>query len=66
MSIDARHPREIREAIRRGKYTGVTAGLAPGFVGLYQINVVVPGTRPSKVGLAATCPTGWPLALRTV
>src|SRR3990172_3603224 len=32
MPIDSRHPREIREDIRRGKLSGVTAGLAPGFV----------------------------------
>ncbi|MBI4609989.1 MAG: putative hydro-lyase [Candidatus Rokubacteria bacterium] len=32
MPIDARPPKEIREEIRRGKYTGVTAGLAPGYV----------------------------------
>jgi len=38
MPIDARHPKEIREEIRRGKYTGVTAGLAPGYV---QANLAV-------------------------
>ncbi len=38
MPIDARHPKEIREEIRRGKYAGVTAGLAPGYV---QANLVV-------------------------
>ncbi len=38
MPIDARHAQEIREEIRRGKHTGVTAGLAPGYV---QANVVV-------------------------
>lgn len=38
MPIDARHPKEIREEIRRGKYTGMTSGLAPGFV---QANLVV-------------------------
>jgi uncharacterized protein YcsI (UPF0317 family) len=32
------HPKEIREAIRLGKWTTVTAGLAPGFV---QANLVV-------------------------
>src|SRR2546428_263075 len=31
MPIDARHPREIRADIRRGKLAGGTAGLAPGF-----------------------------------
>jgi len=38
MPIDARQLKEIREEIRRGKYTGVTAGLAPGHV---QANLVV-------------------------
>lgn len=38
MPIDARHPKEIREEIRRGKYTGVTAGLAPGYV---QANLAI-------------------------
>ena len=38
MPIDTRHPREIRDEIRRGKLTGVTAGLAPGFV---QANLVI-------------------------
>jgi uncharacterized protein YcsI (UPF0317 family) len=38
MPIDRRHPREIREEIRRGKWTGVTAGLAPGYV---QANLVI-------------------------
>lgn len=38
MPIDARHPKEIREEIRRGKYTGVTAGLGQGYV---QANLVV-------------------------
>ncbi len=38
MPIDARHPKEIREEIRQGKYTGVTAGLAPGYV---QANLAV-------------------------
>jgi len=36
--FDPRHPREIREEIRRGKYTGVTAGLAPGFA---QANLAI-------------------------
>jgi uncharacterized protein YcsI (UPF0317 family) len=38
MPIDARHPREIRAEIRSGKFTGVTAGLAPGYV---QANLAV-------------------------
>jgi uncharacterized protein YcsI (UPF0317 family) len=38
MPIDSRQPKEIREEIRRGKYTGVTAGLAPGYV---QANLAV-------------------------
>ena len=38
MPIDARHPKEIREEIRRGKYAGVTAGLAPGYV---QANLAI-------------------------
>jgi len=38
MPIDARHPREIREEIRRGKHAGVTAGLAPGFA---QANLAI-------------------------
>ena len=38
MPIDARHPKEIRADIRRGTLTGVTAGLAPGFV---QANLAV-------------------------
>ena len=38
MPIDSRHPREIREDIRRGKLSGVTAGLAPGFV---QANLAI-------------------------
>jgi uncharacterized protein YcsI (UPF0317 family) len=33
-----KHPKEIREAIRQGKWTAVTAGLAPGFV---QANLAV-------------------------
>ena len=33
-----RHPREIREEIRRGRWTAPTAGLAPGYV---QANLVV-------------------------
>jgi uncharacterized protein YcsI (UPF0317 family) len=38
MPIDARHPKEIRADIRAGKLTGVTAGLAPGFV---QANLTI-------------------------
>jgi uncharacterized protein YcsI (UPF0317 family) len=38
MPIDTRHPREIRADIRRGKITGVTAGLGPGYV---QANLAV-------------------------
>ena len=38
MSIDPRHPKEIRADIRHGKMTGVTAGMAPGFV---QTNLVI-------------------------
>src|SRR5436853_2755787 len=38
MAIDARHPREIRADIRRGKITGVTAGLGEGHV---QANLAV-------------------------
>src|SRR5919204_2639459 len=38
MPIDARHPKEIRADIRAGKLTGVTAGLAPGFV---QANLAI-------------------------
>jgi uncharacterized protein YcsI (UPF0317 family) len=38
MAIDARHPREIREDIRKGKITGVTAGLGAGHV---QANLAV-------------------------
>src|SRR5437870_9171228 len=38
MPIDARHPKEIRADIRGGKFAGVTAGLAPGFV---QANLAV-------------------------
>ncbi len=36
--MERRHPREIREEIRRGKWTGVTAGLAPGYA---QANLVI-------------------------
>src|SRR5260370_1713885 len=32
MPIDARHRREIRQDIRRGKLTGITAGLGQNFV----------------------------------
>ena len=38
MPIDPRHPREIRSDIRRGKLTGVTAGLGQGYV---QANLAV-------------------------
>jgi uncharacterized protein YcsI (UPF0317 family) len=38
MSIDTRHPREIRADIRSGKLTGVTAGLGAGYV---QANLAV-------------------------
>jgi uncharacterized protein YcsI (UPF0317 family) len=38
MTADARHPREIRAEIRSGKLSGVTAGLARGFV---QANLAV-------------------------
>lgn len=38
MPIDSRSPKEIRDEIRRGKWTGVTAGLAPGFV---QANLAI-------------------------
>ncbi|MFQ5899361.1 MAG: putative hydro-lyase [Candidatus Methylomirabilia bacterium] len=38
MPIDPRHPKEIREEIRRGTRTGVTAGLAPGSV---QANLAI-------------------------
>lgn|SRR5574337_868277 len=38
MPVDHRSPKEIRDEIRRGKWTGVTSGLAPGFV---QANLVV-------------------------
>ncbi len=38
MPIDTRHPKEIRADIRSGKLTGVTAGLAQGFV---QANLAV-------------------------
>ncbi len=37
MLSGARHPKEIRERIRRGEWTGPTAGLAPGYV---QANLV--------------------------
>src|SRR3981189_856496 len=32
MPIDARHPREIRQDIRRGKLAGITAGLGQKYV----------------------------------
>jgi len=38
MPIDSRSAKEIRDEIRRGKLTGVTAGLAPGFV---QANLAI-------------------------
>src|SRR4029450_4429412 len=38
MPIDARQPREIRQDIRRGKLTGITAGLGQNFV---QANLAV-------------------------
>src|SRR5260370_330586 len=38
MPIDARHRREIRQDIRRGKLTGITAGLGQNFV---QANLAV-------------------------
>ena len=38
MPIDARHPREIRQDIRCGKLTGITAGLGQNFV---QANLAV-------------------------
>jgi len=38
MTIDTRHPREIRAEIRAGRWTGVTAGLARGYV---QANLAV-------------------------
>src|SRR5262247_3082328 len=38
MPIDARQPKEIRADIRRGALSGVTAGLAPGFV---QANLAI-------------------------
>ena len=38
MPIDTRHPREIRVDIRRGKITGITAGLGQGHV---QANLAV-------------------------
>jgi uncharacterized protein YcsI (UPF0317 family) len=38
MAIDTRHPREIRDEIRRGAWTGVTAGLGQGYV---QANLAV-------------------------
>src|SRR6185503_261255 len=38
MPIDARHPREIRQDIRGGKLTGVTAGLGQNYV---QANLAV-------------------------
>lgn len=36
--MERRHPREIREEIRRGKWTAPTAGLAPGYA---QANLVI-------------------------
>src|SRR2546428_9703649 len=36
--MEARHPRETRADLRRGKLAGVTAGLAPGFV---QANLAI-------------------------
>lgn len=36
--LDQRHPKELREAMRLGKWTAPTAGLAPGFA---QANLVV-------------------------
>src|SRR5256712_11109993 len=38
MPIDTRHPREIRQDIRNGKLTGITAGLGQNFV---QANLAV-------------------------
>ena len=38
-------PKEIRQAIRQGRYTGGTAGLAPGYV---QANLVI---LPQGAGL---------------
>ena len=38
MPIDARHPREIRQDIRNGKLTGITAGLGQNYV---QANLAV-------------------------
>ncbi len=38
MPIDARQPKEIRADIRSGKWRGVTAGLAPGYV---QANLAI-------------------------
>src|SRR5258708_37716733 len=38
MPIDTRQPREIRQDIRRGKLTGITAGLGQNFV---QANLAV-------------------------
>src|SRR2546427_11423115 len=38
MPIDARHPREIRQDIRRGKLAGITAGLGQNYV---QANLAV-------------------------
>ena len=38
-------PKEIRQAIRQGRYTGGTAGLAPGYV---QANLVI---LPPRAGL---------------
>src|SRR5258705_4444279 len=38
MPIDTRHPREIRQDIRNGKLTGITAGLGQNYV---QANLAV-------------------------
>ena len=38
MPIDTRHPREIRQDIRRGKLAGITAGLGQNYV---QANLAV-------------------------
>ena len=37
MPIDPRHPKEIRADIRRGKLSGITAGLGQNFVQANQI-----------------------------
>ena len=40
---------EARLAIRRNEHAGPTSGLAPGFVGLYQIDARVPsGVTPGN------------------